>query len=54
MANFIATDTIEELKKIKDDFKIMSHDTIEAMLKDMSIKEKEALLRLYIYEKNKF
>lgn len=40
--------------KIKDDFEIMSKDTIEEMLNDMSSNEKETLLRLYIYEELKF
>lgn len=44
----------DEIVKIKDDFEIMSKDTIEEMLNDMSSNEKEALLRLYIYEGSKF
>lgn len=44
----------DEMVKIKDDFEIMSKDTIEKMLNDMSSNEKETLLRLYIYEKSKF
>lgn len=47
-------ETIDELEKIKNDFKIITPDAIEAMLKDMTVEEKEALLRLYIYERNKF
>ena len=41
---------IDELKKIKDDFCVLSEDLIEDMLKDMTCEEKEMLLRLYIYE----
>lgn len=47
-------ETIDELEKIKNDLKIITPDAIEAMLKDMTVEEKEALLRLYIYERNKF
>lgn len=54
IANSIAMETIDELEKIKNDFKIITPDAIEAMLKDMTVEEKEALLRLYIYERNKF
>ena len=44
----------DEMVKIKDDFEIMSKDTIEEMLNDMSSNEKETLLCLYIYEESKF
>lgn len=45
------TELVDEMAKVKDDFKIMSKDTIEDMLKDMTQEEKEVLLRLYIFEK---
>lgn len=41
---------IEEMKKVKSDFKILSKDIIEDMLEDMTSEEKDALLRLYIYD----
>ena len=37
-------ETIDELEKIKNDFKIITPDAIEAMLKDMTVEEKGALL----------
>ena len=39
-----------EMKKVKSDFRILSRDIIEDMLKDLTSAEKETLLRLYIYE----
>lgn len=42
---------IEEMKKVKSDFEILSEDIIEDMLTDMTSEEKDTLLRLYIYEK---
>lgn len=48
--NQVSTELIDEMVKVKSDFKILSKDMIENMLKDMSAEEKEILLRLYIYE----
>ena len=42
---------IDEMKKVKSDFGILSEDIIENMLADMTSEEKDVLLRLYIYEK---
>lgn len=42
---------IDEMKKVKSDFEILSEDIIEDMLTDMTSEEKDTLLRLYIYEK---
>lgn len=47
--NLVATDLIDEMEKVKSDFKILSTEIIEDMLKDMTEKEKDTLLRLYIY-----
>lgn len=47
---YITTELVDEMTKVKDDFKIMSKDTIEDMLKDMAQEEKEVLLRLYIFD----
>lgn len=41
---------INEMKKVKSDFEILSEDIIEDMLTDMTSEEKDALLRLYIYD----
>lgn len=41
---------IDEMKKVKSDFEILSEDIIEDMLTDMTSEEKDALLRLYIYD----
>lgn len=41
---------IDEMKKIKSDFEILSEDIIEDMLADMTSEEKDVLLRLYIYD----
>lgn len=48
--NYVSTELIDEMAKVKSDFTILSKDIIENMLKDMSSEEKEVLLRLYIYE----
>ena len=47
---YVKTELIDEMAKVKSDFKILSHDIIEEMLQDMTPDEKEVLLRLYIYE----
>lgn len=47
----IPTSLIDEMQKVKSDFKILPHDIIEGMLHDMSSEEKEVLLRLYVFEK---
>lgn len=47
----IPTSLIDEMQKVKSDFKILPHDIIESMLHDMSSEEKEVLLRLYVFEK---
>lgn len=41
---------IDEMKKVKSDFEILSEDIIEDMLADMTSEEKDVLLRLYIYD----
>jgi hypothetical protein len=46
----IPTELVDKMVKVKDDFKIMSKDIIEDMLKDMAQEEKEVLLRLYIFD----
>ena len=51
MEKYVSTEFIDEMKKVKEDFLILSNDVIEEMLKDMTQEEKEVLLRLYIYEK---
>lgn len=40
---------IDEMAKVKDDFKILPKDIIESMLEDMTAEEKDMLLRLYIF-----
>lgn len=47
---YITAELVDEMAKVKDDFKIMSKDTIEDRLKDMTQEEKEVLLRLYIFD----
>ncbi len=46
----VPIELIDEMTKVKADFKVLSKDIIENMLKDMSEDEKAVLLRLYIYE----
>lgn len=46
----VSLELIEEMQKVKSDFKILSEDIIEDMLVDMTSEEKDALLRLYIYD----
>lgn len=46
----VPIELIDEMIKVKADFKVLSKDIIENMLKDMSEDEKAVLLRLYIYE----
>lgn len=43
---------IDEMAKVKDDFKILPKDIIESMLEDMTAEEKDMLLRLYIFGTN--
>ena len=47
-------DMMEEMAKVKKNFKLLlvadQREIIEGMLGDMSQEEKDALLRLYIYE----
>lgn len=50
MSRYVSTELIDEMSKVKEDFKILSKDMIEDMLNDMTEEEKEILLRLYIYE----
>lgn len=49
---YITIELVDEMTKVKDDFKIMSKDAIEDRLKDMTKEEKEVLLRLYIFDNN--
>jgi len=44
---------IDEMAKVKDDFKILPKDIIESMLEDMTAEEKDMLLRLYIFGTSK-
>lgn len=43
---------IDEMAKVKDDFKVLPKDIIESMLEDMTAEEKDMLLRLYIFGTN--
>lgn len=43
---------VDEMAKVKDDFKILPKDIIESMLEDMTAEEKDMLLRLYIFGTN--
>ena len=49
---YVSTELIDEMAKVKDDFKILPKDIIEGMLEDMTAEEKELLLRQYIYGTN--
>ena len=46
---YVTTDLIDKMSKIKSDFKFLSADAIENILKDMTEEEKNILLKLYIY-----
>lgn len=52
---YASVEMLDEMAKIKKNFKLLlnadQRDIIEGMLGDMSQEEKDALLRLYIYEK---
>ena len=49
---YVSTELIDEMAKVKDDFKILPKDIIEGMLEDMTAEEKDLLLRLYILGTN--
>ena len=49
---YVSTELIDEMAKVKDDFKILPKDIIEGMLEDMTAEEKDLLLRLYIFGTN--
>lgn len=51
---YVSIEMLDEMAKVKKSFKMLlitdQQDLIERMLGDMSQEEKDALLRLYIYE----
>lgn len=48
---YVSTELIDEMAKVKDDFKILPKDIIEGML-EVTAEEKDLLLRLYIFGTN--
>lgn len=50
MDNKISVEIIDDMKSLKENFKVISIENIEDMLKHLSNEEKEVLLKLYIYE----
>lgn len=46
----ISTETIDKMQVLKNDFKTLSPQEIEARLKQLTSEEVVILLKLYIYE----
>lgn len=50
MDNKNSVEVIDEMKSLKDNFKVISIENVEDTLKHLSDEQKDILLRLYIYE----